>query len=164
MQHVLLAILTSVFDYFGKCVWLFWGIMHLRVNHSRPNPGRREKIKLNFYFQISLWCFKRFYEGLKGLHKTFWRTTKKCENKNLTWFLFQYNFQKCTGRSIRQMNGLRFCKIQKKIFSKSQLFSFQWKPTNFFNKAQETQVKHIYDGYIKNLLDLFTSFYAFGDT
>ena len=42
------------------------------------------KIKLNFYFHTSLWCFKRFYESLKGLHKTFWGTTKKCENKNLT--------------------------------------------------------------------------------
>ena len=41
---------------------------------SRPNPGGREKIKLNFYFQTSLWCLKTFYEGLKrlkGLHKTF---------------------------------------------------------------------------------------------
>ena len=27
-----------------------------------------------------------FYEGLKGIHKTFWRTTKKCENKNLSQF------------------------------------------------------------------------------
>ena len=51
---------------------------------SRPNPVRREKIKLNVYFRTSLWCLKRFYEGLKGLHKTFWGTTKKCDNKNLT--------------------------------------------------------------------------------
>ena len=29
------------------------------------------KINLNFDFHTSLWCFKRFYEGLKGLHKTF---------------------------------------------------------------------------------------------
>ena len=28
------------------------------------------KIELNFYFHTSLWCLKRFYEGL-GLHKTF---------------------------------------------------------------------------------------------
>ena len=35
------------------------------------------KIELNLYFHTSLWCLKRFYEGLKG-------TTKKCENKNLT--------------------------------------------------------------------------------
>ena len=45
-----------------------------------PNPGRREKINLNFNFHTFLWCLKRFYEGLKGLHKTFWGTTKKCEN------------------------------------------------------------------------------------
>ena len=41
------------------------------VNPSRPNPGRRVKIKLNFYFRTSLWCLKRFHENLKGLHKTF---------------------------------------------------------------------------------------------
>ena len=35
---------------------------------------------------------------LKDLHKTFSGTTKKCENKNLTYFLFQYNFLKCAGR------------------------------------------------------------------
>ena len=59
----------------------------LLLNPSRPNPGRTEEIKLNFYFQTSLWCLKRFYEGfkaIKGLHKTFWDTTKKFENKNLT--------------------------------------------------------------------------------
>ena len=31
-----------------------------------------------------MWCLKRFYEGLKGFHKTFSGTTKKCENKNLS--------------------------------------------------------------------------------
>ena len=41
------------------------------------------KIELNFYFHTSLWCLRRFYEGLKGLPKTFWGTTKNCENKNL---------------------------------------------------------------------------------
>ena len=29
-------------------------------NPSRPNPGRREKINLKFYFHTSLWCLKRF--------------------------------------------------------------------------------------------------------
>ena len=43
------------------------------------------KIELNFYFQTSLWCFKRFEHFLRsGLHKTFWGTTKKCGNKNLS--------------------------------------------------------------------------------
>ena len=37
----------------------------------RPNPGQKEKIKLNFYFQTSLWCLKRFYEGLMNVSKSF---------------------------------------------------------------------------------------------
>ena len=41
------------------------------LDPSRPDPGQREKINLNFYFHTSLWCLKRFCEGLKGLHKTF---------------------------------------------------------------------------------------------
>ena len=40
----------------------------------------------NLYFHTFLWCLKRFYEGLKDLHKTFCGTTKKCENKNLSKF------------------------------------------------------------------------------
>ena len=42
---------------------------------------RKMKINVNFYFHTSLWYLKRFYEGLQGLHKTFWGNTKKCENK-----------------------------------------------------------------------------------
>ena len=53
------------------------------LNPSHHNPGRREKIKLNFYFQTSLWCLKRFYKGSKDHHETFWGTTKKYANKNL---------------------------------------------------------------------------------
>ena len=34
-------------------------------------------INVNFYFYTSLWCLKRFYEGL-------WGTTKNCENKFLS--------------------------------------------------------------------------------
>ena len=41
------------------------------VNPSSPNPRQRENIKLIFYFQTTLWCLKKFYEGLKGVHKTF---------------------------------------------------------------------------------------------
>ena len=33
---------------------------------SHPNPGRMEKIELNFYFRIFLWCLKRFYEVTKN--------------------------------------------------------------------------------------------------
>ena len=52
-----------------------------QINPFRPNPGRGEKIKLNSYFHTFLWSLKRCYEGHKGFHKTFWATTKKCENK-----------------------------------------------------------------------------------
>ena len=41
------------------------------INPFCPNPGRKEKINLNFYFQTFLWCLKRFYEGLEGRHITF---------------------------------------------------------------------------------------------
>ena len=41
------------------------------LNPSRPNPGQREKIRLNFCFHTSFWCLKSFYEGLKDLHETF---------------------------------------------------------------------------------------------
>ena len=42
--------------------------------------------------------FAKNLEEERGLHKTFWGTTKKYENKNLSPFLFYYNFLKCTGR------------------------------------------------------------------
>ena len=62
------------------------------INPFRPDHRRREKINLNFYFHTSLWCLKRFYEGLKGLHKIFLGTTKKCENKNLSEYYFNVTF------------------------------------------------------------------------
>ena len=67
---------------------LIFNIKISPIKPSRPDPGRREKINLNFCFRTSSWCLKRFYEGL----------TKKCENKNSSYFLFYYNFLKCTGR------------------------------------------------------------------
>ena len=56
---------------------IFWTVL---LNPSRSDPGRREKINLNFYFHTSLWYLKEF----KDLHKTFWGTKKKNENKNLS--------------------------------------------------------------------------------
>ena len=38
------------------------------------------RINLNFYFDIFLWCFKRFYEDLYG---TFYVAQQRSENKNL---------------------------------------------------------------------------------
>ena len=64
-------------------VSLFFNIFNSSdaINPSRPDFGRREKTNLNFYFHTSLWCHKRFYEGLKCLYKTFSGTTSKFENK-----------------------------------------------------------------------------------
>ena len=56
-----------------------------RLTLNVPIPKKRKN--LNFYFHTSLWCLKRFYEGLKSLHKTFWGTTKKCEIRNLSFNL-----------------------------------------------------------------------------
>ena len=44
-----------------------------QLNLTLPVPCISEsfieiKIKLNFYFHISLWCIKRFYYGLLGLY------------------------------------------------------------------------------------------------
>ena len=49
------------------------------INPFPPDPGRTEKINLNFYFH-TLWCLKRFYQVLKGLHKTFGGTTRGHSN------------------------------------------------------------------------------------
>ena len=55
-------------------------IQKFDINPFRPD---REEINPNFYFRNSLWCLKRFYKGLKGLHKTFEGTARKCEVKHL---------------------------------------------------------------------------------
>ena len=80
------------------------------------------KINLNSYFHLSLWCRKRFFEDLKGVHKTFSGTTKKCENKNLS------KFSLCaeSGEMVLIKYFLNFsasnqkpehCKLQRQIIS-----------------------------------------------
>ena len=63
-----------------------------KLNPSHPNPGQREKINLNFYFHTSLRYLKWFCEGFKSLHKSFWATTKKYENNNLSLFFMSTTF------------------------------------------------------------------------
>ena len=67
-------------------------------NPSNPNLGRREKLKLIFFFTFLCGATKGFMKAF--VHKNFRGTTKKCENKSLTLFVFQYNFQICTGREV----------------------------------------------------------------
>ena len=95
------VILTSEYSYPFRTLFL----SKIRPSHNTPIPkythhiintfnlraltlpvwisDDEKKQNLIFYFHTSLWCLKRFYEGLKGLHKTFWDSTEKCENKNL---------------------------------------------------------------------------------
>ena len=44
-----------------------------------------------------MWCLKRFYEGLKELHKTFWGT-KKCEKFKLIFILIALSEMHWVGR------------------------------------------------------------------
>ena len=74
-------------------VWLFQNFFSFYISiisfiftlPASPIFGKSYKNKnFNFYFHTSLWCLKRFYEGLSSLRKTFYGTTKKCDNKNLS--------------------------------------------------------------------------------
>ena len=51
-QHLLMLILPLLILNFDKS------------NRIQKDPGRRDK----FYFHTSLWCLKRFYEGLKRVN------------------------------------------------------------------------------------------------
>ena len=57
----------------SKCVCLY----SVAINPSRPNPGRREKIKLNFYFLTSVWYLKKgFMNAFINIlrhHKEVWK-------------------------------------------------------------------------------------------
>ena len=56
----------------GKLTW-----KREMLNPCRSDPGRRDKINLNFYFHTSFWCLKSFYEGLKVLcYLQFLKNTK----------------------------------------------------------------------------------------
>ena len=54
------------------------------INPSCPKLPKIIEIKsdVNFYFHTSLWCLWR----PESLHKTFWSTKKKCENKKFMSF------------------------------------------------------------------------------
>ena len=80
-SNVLLIWHTTSFRGHMNCYFLY----HLLIP---PTPSILEscikiKVKLNSYLN-SLWCIKCF------IHKTFWGTTKKCENKNFSYFFFLF--------------------------------------------------------------------------
>ena len=81
------------------------------------------KINLNFYFDTFFWYLKRFYEGLKGLHKTFCSTSKKCKNffsfSRSQYFLFVQD---------RDESVEHYVTMADKKFSD---FSFAWNVTRW---------------------------------
>ena len=56
-RHMFLLLACSSQSHTTSCSNL---TSHYWINRYRPNSGRREKIKLNFYFHTSLWCLNRF--------------------------------------------------------------------------------------------------------
>ena len=51
--------------------------LDMTITLPAPILDKEKKSTNIFYFDISLWCLKRFYEGLKGLYKTFLRHQKE---------------------------------------------------------------------------------------
>ena len=80
---------------FHKSFWhRFWCGNNIK-NNIKPFPPRsfpvqlhKIKINLNFYFYSSLWCLKKFSEGLKGLHKPFETPQRSTKIKIKFNFLF----------------------------------------------------------------------------
>ena len=50
---------------------MFDRVLTIPFNPSRPDPGQREKIDLNFYFHTSLYASKGFMKALKAFIKPF---------------------------------------------------------------------------------------------
>ena len=57
---------------------------------------------------------QKFYEGLKGLRKTFWSITRKCENENLS-----FNFLSSSGietTKVKNAGKLKIKLIDKQVY------------------------------------------------
>ena len=67
-----------------KTLWKWVTYEKRTSNPSCPDTEWRKKINLNLCVHSSLWCFKRIYEGQKGLPKTSWGNKQKCGNKNFS--------------------------------------------------------------------------------
>ena len=84
-----------------RYIWMFWwGLLRFQslfLPLPVPIPDTEKNLSQIFIFTLLYEALKGFKKALKDLHKTFWCTKNKCENKY--WrFLFWYNFLKCTVR------------------------------------------------------------------
>ena len=80
--------MLSQYSVFYSLKIILLGLFTLLINLPCPVSCRKfigTKVNLNFYCHTYLCYLKSFYEGLYGLHKTFWGTTK-CENKISRYF------------------------------------------------------------------------------
>ena len=104
------------------CKWLKPGKKHSTKTLTLPTRTSRIsescikiKINLNFYFHTPLWCLKRFYEGLKGLHKIFWAPQSSVKIKIQNNFYFNtttWNVRGAKGKNFLAQSALItfFCK------------------------------------------------------
>ena len=89
---------SSIFAYLQIHGWFIWCCLHILILQSRNYSKKNSLIELTKTYcqtkclcEIFLWVkvyhswkLTFLLEGLKGLHKTFWGTTKKCENKHFS--------------------------------------------------------------------------------
>ena len=84
-----------------RYIWMFWwGLLRFQslfLPLPVPIPDIEKNLSQIFIFTLLYEASKGFKKALKDLHKTFWCSKNKCENKD--WrFLLWYNFLKCTVR------------------------------------------------------------------
>ena len=65
---------------------------HSLINPLRPNPGRREKINLNFYFHTSLGASEGFMKAFKAFIKPFEAPQRSVKIKIHVNFYFYTTF------------------------------------------------------------------------
>ena len=76
----------------------------MKFNPSCPDLRPRERAKSNFYFQTSLRCLKRLYEGLKGLQKPFQAPQRRVEIKIKVNFILLQLSEMRESERIKQKN------------------------------------------------------------
>ena len=115
-RHLILYIFGKAFFYHSFSCRIFtfrhWNMalkifLNTRIstllNSSRTDPGRRERINLNFYkflFSTPLWYPKSFYEVLKDLMKPFEMPQRNKKIKISVNFYCNITFWNARGKKV----------------------------------------------------------------